>query len=251
MYKLCFHIQKGGVGKTTISTMLAFSLSRRGHKTILIDCDKQGNASSWVCNRPLDYDIADVLFKTIKLPEVIISINENLSLVPVITIGSRFKQWEESRLAHEMRAFEFLLDDISGLGFEYAILDCPPSFSLLEESIISAVDEVINPLTPEYFSIDGIENFVTQLHEVEESSRRRIKNDKIVVNMINKSFNRHKLYNEELHKLNYQFFEIPQDSKIAECQPVHQSLYDYEPGAKSLSAFEQLADAILGESHVN
>ncbi|GHU24494.1 hypothetical protein FACS1894172_17640 [Spirochaetia bacterium] len=251
MYKLCFHIQKGGVGKTTISTMLAFSLSRRGHKTILIDCDKQGNASSWVCNRPLDYDIADVLYETIPVSKALFNVDKNLFLLPVLAIDSKFKQWEDTNLVHTPRAFEFLLADIEKLGFEYAILDFPPEFSLLVESIISVTDEVINPLTPEYFSIDGIESFVKLLRNVEKASRHTVKNDKIIINMINESFSRHKIYRDKLHKLDYQIFEIPQDSKIAECQPFHMSLYEYAPTAKSIPSFEALTDTFLGKSNVS
>ncbi|GHU22195.1 hypothetical protein FACS1894172_15240 [Spirochaetia bacterium] len=247
MYKLCFHIQKGGVGKTTISCTIAHALARRGFRVALIDCDPQGNATSWVYPGDMNYDIADVLLGTQPLKNVLLPVNDTLSFLPVFSVGGQLREWAESKLAKDPRAFEFLLSDLSKMDFEYAILDCSPAFTLLERAIVGVVDEVINPITPEYFGVDGIEIFTSILEEVEHANRRKIRNNKIVLNMLNKSFVRHKVFAEAFYKLNYQLFTIPQDSKLAECQAVQKSIYEYEPKARCIPEFEALIDVLVSE----
>jgi cellulose biosynthesis protein BcsQ len=246
MKKICFHIQKGGVGKTSISGVIACSLARHGHKTVLVDCDPQGNSSSWFYNRgELKHDIADVLSGQAELDDALQPIAENLSLLPVIAIGGNLKRWAETELAQSPRAVDFLMGDIEKRGFEYAICDCSPSFSQLERAVIATADEVVNPLSPEFFSVDGIEIFASELARIEKANRKKIRNDKIVVNMMNRSFTRHKEFYEALKGLRYTVFMIPQDGKIAESQIAHQSLFDFAPNTRSIAEFETLVRAIL------
>ncbi|GMO41737.1 MAG: ParA family protein [Treponemataceae bacterium] len=245
MKKLCFHIQKGGVGKTSISGNVADCLARNGKKTILIDCDPQGNSSSWLCTAEIRYDIGDVLSGGCKPESAVVPLKNNLSVLPVIAIGGHLKEWSETKLVQQPKAFEFLMSDIAAMGFDVAVLDCSPSFSMLEMALIAHVDEVINPLSPEFFSVDGIEIFQHELQKIEKANRKKILNNKIVVNMLNKSFARHKEFYEELQKLRYEVFTIPQDSKIAECQIAHQSIFDYAPSARSVAHFESLTQRLL------
>jgi cellulose biosynthesis protein BcsQ len=244
MKKICFHIQKGGVGKTSISGNVADFLAHNGKKTLLVDCDPQGNSSSWLCTKDIAFDIGDVLSGGCTAEAAIIQLKENLFILPVIAIGGHLKEWAETKLVQQPKAFEFLMSDIAAVGFDFAIFDCSPSFSMLEMALIAHVDEVINPLSPEFFSVDGIEIFQHELKKIETSNRKKILNNKIVVNMLNKSFARHKEFHEELQKLNYEVFTIPQDSKIAECQIAHKSIMDYAPNARSVPFFQSLTDSL-------
>ena len=245
MRKICFHIQKGGVGKTSVSGNVAALMAREGKKTLLVDFDPQGNLSSWFCREKPDHDIAGVITGSAGAEESLHKIEENLFLLPVIAIGGTLKTWAETELVRSPRSIEFLVSDLEKLGFEYAFFDCSPSFSLLERSVISCMDETVNPLSAEFFSIDGIESFVNELRNIEKANRRTIQNDKIVVNLLNRSFARHRAFLEELKKLRYRVFVIPQDSKIAECQIAHKSLVDFEPRAKSLPFFTELVQSFM------
>lgn len=247
MKKICFHIQKGGVGKTSVAGNVASLTAREGKKTLLVDFDPQGNVSSWFCAERPRHDIADVITGKAAAEEALYRLDENWSLLPVIAIGGSLKNWAETELVRSPRAIEFLIADLEKLGFDYAFFDCSPSFSMLERSVISCMDEIINPLSAEFFSIDGIENFVNELRHIEKANRRIIKNDKIVVNLLNRSFARHRAFLEELEKLRYRIFVIPQDSKVAECQIAHQSLVEFESRAKSLPFFMELVKAVLEE----
>jgi cellulose biosynthesis protein BcsQ len=196
------------VGKTSISGVIACNLARHGRKTVLIDWDPQGNASSWFYRGELRNDVADVLAGKAELDDALQPIAENLSLLPVIAIGGNLKRWAETELIQSPRAVDFLMGDIEKRGFEYAVCDCSPSFSQLERTVIAAADEVVNPLSPEFFSVDGIEIFASELARIEKANRKKIRNDKIVVNMLNRSFTRHKEFYEALQGLRYTVFMI-------------------------------------------
>jgi cellulose biosynthesis protein BcsQ len=245
MRKIAFHIQKGGTGKTTISGTTASCLARRGKKTILVDCDPQGNASSWYCGEAIKRDVADVLSRRAALPEAIAGVAENLDALPVIAIGGTLKKWSETELAADPKAFEFLNADLAAMGYEYAVFDCSPSFSQLERAVLAEADEAVNPLTPEFFSVDGIEIFVSELRVIEAKYRRKIRNDKIALNMVNRSFSRHKGFQGALEKLDYKIFTVPQDSKVAECQIARKSLFEFAPQSKALAAIDALAGALI------
>ena len=245
MKKICFHIQKGGVGKTSVTGNVAALLAREGKKTLLADLDPQANTTSWFLREEPEYDIADVITAHVGPEKAIRPIGSCFDLLPVIASKGSLKQWAETDLARNPRTVEFFISDLENLGYDYALFDCSPSFSLLERSVIACMDEVINPLSAEFFSIEGIESFVNELRNIEKANRRTIKNNKIVVNLLNRSFARHRVFLEELKKLQYRVFVIPQDSKIAECQIAHKSLADFEPRAKSLPYFMDLVNSLM------
>jgi chromosome partitioning protein len=164
MKKLCFHIQKGGVGKTSVSGTVAANLARKGKRVVFVDADPQGNASSWYCGEVIKWDIADVLARRAAVPEALKNIAPCLDMLPVVAIGGSLKEWSETKLQTNPKAFEFLN---AALGYEYAIFDCSPSFSQLERAVIAETDEVINPLSPESFSVDGVEIFLAELRKIE------------------------------------------------------------------------------------
>ena len=75
MKSVAFHIQKGGVGKTSCGGSVAAGLARKGHKTILVDCDQQGSASSWFLASPIDYELADAQAGKAATERTIIAMN--------------------------------------------------------------------------------------------------------------------------------------------------------------------------------
>ena len=150
----------------------------------------------------------------------------------------------ETQMIKNPKAFEFLIADLSALGYAFAVFDCSPSFSQLERAIIGAVDEVITPLTPEYFSMDGIEIFTKELAQIRRNMRRNIAHDKIICNMINRSFSHHMAFYENLKKLSYRIFTVPQDTRISKAQIFHQNIFDYDPKSKTIPALEELVRAI-------
>jgi cellulose biosynthesis protein BcsQ len=244
MRSIAFHIQKGGTGKTSCAGNVAFGLSRRGHKTALVDCDQQGNASSWFLTAAIDYELADVLAGNAGAAQAAAGIAPGLSLLPVSPLDGSLTAFSETQLVKNPKAFEFLVGDLAAQGYEYAIFDCSPAFSQLERAVIGAADEVITPMIPEYFSMDGIEIFTNELAKIRKAQRRDIRHDKIVCNMVNRSFSHHAAFCESLKRLDYRIFTIPQDTRIPQAQIYHQSIYDFDPKSKTIPAFEEIVQAI-------
>jgi cellulose biosynthesis protein BcsQ len=246
--KIAFFNLKGGVGKTTICSNTSVALARKGFKVVIVDSDIQGNVSSHFITDAINYDIVDVLTGKATIDKALIQIAENLWILPVIPVGSTLKTWAETQLPQTPKSFEFLNMDLVHAGFDFICYDMSPSMSILERTIIADVDEVINPLLLEEYSFEGVELWKSYLEEIKKANRREIRNDKLVVNMFNKSFSRHKLFLEQLERLNgFSIFKIFTDSKIGESSIYHQSLYDYAPKSRNIDGFNAIADSLVNE----
>jgi chromosome partitioning protein len=248
MRKIAIHIQKGGVGKTTISGNLGFALSQN-HKTILFDCDPQGNLSSWLLTDPPQYELADVLTESANPKDVIVPITDNLHIMPTFGLGGGLKDYSETKLINEQLVFKFLAREVSTYGYDYAIYDLSPGMRMLERCVIMAVDEVITPLTAELFSVDGVESFSDELRKINKNWEINVGHNKIIINALNQSFRRHKSFMKHFESLDYKMFTIPQDSKLAESQVVKQSIFDYAPDSRAIPQFIEIAQYIREEHH--
>lgn len=245
MKKIAFHIQKGGVGKTSLSGNISAYLSGN-YKTVLIDADPQGNSSSWfITDQKVKFELADVLQGNCQLTDALVKITDSFYLFPTFGIGGSLKLYSENKLNDEPFIFEDLCNELEKQLFQVCIFDLSPGMSRLEKSVLLCVDEVITPLTPEYFSLDGIEIFNNELKKINKSFRRDINHKKIVLNNLNKSFNRHLTNLEKIKRLDYDLFIIPQDSKLAEAQSNNKSIFEYLPGSKSVPELQKLALAIM------
>lgn len=244
MKSVAFALQKGGVGKTSLSGNVARLTSKR-KKTLLVDADPQGSLSSWLVAESPAHELADVLRGKVTLREAIIPLDDNLGLVPAFGLGGDLEDYAENALAKEPYVFEELGTEAERLGYELVIYDAHPGKTWLERCVVIGSTEVISPLTPEYLSLDGVEIFKEFLVGVRKGFRRTVRHDRLVLNMVNQSFRRHALYEEKAKGLGFQLFEIPQDSKIPEAQIVKKFLADYEPRARAIPELNRLAAALM------
>jgi chromosome partitioning protein len=152
--------QKGGCGKTTTAINLAYSLSIRGKKVLLIDCDPQAHATMGLKIKPsaLEHSMYDVLTPkdgyNSGIESITVPINENLHLAPSSIILSAVEQELSGIDGREDR----LLQALQGISDQYAysIIDCPPSVGLLCFNALRAASEVIIPIDMSLFSLRGI-----------------------------------------------------------------------------------------------
>ena len=170
---IAFHLQKGGVGKTTISGTLACQSALDGFKTLLIDVDPQGNASSWFLKKTPKYELADVVQGRCYINDAIVPVDQvkNLYLLPTFGIGGVLKNYSETKLSEEPFVLQDLVNELTK-DFDHIILDLSPGLGRLERSAIIASDEVITPMTPEVFSLDGLEIFIDELMLMTEDNPR-------------------------------------------------------------------------------
>ncbi len=244
MKSIAFSIQKGGQGKTSLSGNIAHIISENS-KILLVDGDPQASLSSWLLNKNPEYELSDVLQGKTILSESIIQLNENLFILPTFGVGGNLRIYADNRLDEEPYIFDELRDEAEKLKFNFIVYDLSPAIGRLERSIILGSDEVITPLTPEFLSLDGIEIFTDFLERVRKGFKRIIKHEKIVINLMNEQYRRHKIYREKIKSLNYEIFEIRQDKNIPESQMFHKSLMDFEPRSRVIPELKRLATALI------
>ncbi len=244
MKAVAFSIQKGGVGKTTLSGSVGFLAARRG-KTLLVDADPQGSLTSWLLADPLKEELADVLKGQLKLADALVQLKEGLYLLGTFAIGGALLQYGQEGLERKPFVFQELRQQAADMGFDLVIFDTHPGSTRLERAVLLGSSEVITPMTPEYLSVDGVEIFRNFLENDVRSYRGLVTHDKIVLNLLNGSYRRHKAYREKVRGLGYQVFEISQDAKLAEAQIYHQSITDYAPHSQVIPQLEALTEAIL------
>lgn len=245
MKKIAFTIQKGGTGKTTLAGNTAHALSRK-QRTVLVDGDPQGSSSSWLLKEAPGYELADVLLGAASVQQAVVYVTDTFAVLPTFGLDGALQEFADMKMVSRPFIFEDLCSELEKMGFEVAVFDLGPGMSLLEKYVILAMDEVVTPLTPEFFSLDGIQIFSNELAKINKDYRKVVQHRRIVANCVNRSFRRHMAIYEQFEKLDYELFTIGQDSKIAECQLYHQSIFDYDPGNKVIPEIEKLATAISG-----
>lgn len=226
MKTIAFHLQKGGIGKTTLSGTLAADASYKG-KTILIDCDPQGNASSWYLN-DLKYELADVLTGKIIVTDTIVrDVLPNFDILPTFGLDGGLKLYGETKLNDEPFIFCDLFDDLKKLGYDYVVADLSPGMGRLEKAVLIACDNVVTPMTPEFFSLDGISIFANELAKLKKAMRRAPKHEIIVLNAFDARIKQHCEISKIAQTLDYNVITVPVDPVFRKSQAEHTSPQKY------------------------
>ncbi len=164
--------QKGGVGKTTSVINLASGLAMKYKKILVIDLDPQGNATTGLGlsnTEKTDQTIYNVLNGDKSITEVIKQTNfENLNLVSsnVDLSGLEVETASDSRRAFKLKDELTALYHNSGALYDYVIIDCPPSLSLLTIMALVASDELVVPLQAEFFALEGLTQLMKTIERI-------------------------------------------------------------------------------------
>ena len=148
--------QKGGVGKTTTAINLSTILAKKGKKTLLIDTDPQGNATSGLgIDKKQEYSVYDVLVDDTEMKDVIKETKiKNLTICPsnINLAGAEVEL--VSMMSREQRLKE-KLEEIKQ-DFDYIFIDCPPSLGLITLNAFTAANSVLIPVQCEYYALEGL-----------------------------------------------------------------------------------------------
>ena len=173
--------QKGGVGKTTTAVNLCASLSYRGRRVLLVDCDPQGNASSGMgvpkTHRPNTYDML-ISDKTAAECVVETEYGDGIPASKELAAAS-------VELIHAENREYVLKNKISALysEYDYIFLDCPPSLELLTVNAQTAADRVLIPMQCEYYALEGITDLLTSVKMCARRLNKRLSIEGIVLTM--------------------------------------------------------------------
>ena len=181
MRTISFSNNKGGVGKTTSVLNIGAGLARAGKRVLLIDLDPQMNLSQGLGVPSSDRSIYEAMSGRCRLTPV--EVCENLFLVPSSPDLMRIESEFITRIGGQVRLRK-LLSEVE--GFDVCLIDCPPSLGLLTTNSFSCSDDVIIPLTPQFFSVQGIVKLSQTIDEVRENLNPNLKLSGIILTLYNK-----------------------------------------------------------------
>lgn len=231
--------QKGGVGKTTTSINFAAGLTRMGKKVLLIDADLQGNATvalGLVCKQINDvsFDLLALLtsqctFEQSVLRRIITHKNKSMimDVIPATVALSGFDQIVRA-LPNKQLLLKQLLGNLE-LRYDYILIDCPPSLGLMTVNALVAADEVIIPVHPEFFALQGVGQLLDTVTSLQNSLNPHLKIGGVVCTR----FNRRKIHNEVLSCLQEKFGKtlfatrINENIAIAEAPSFGKTIFEY------------------------
>lgn len=247
--------QKGGVGKTTSAVNIGAALAMGGLRTLIIDLDPQGNASTAFgvardeVNGMYEVIIKDLPIKdaALKVPgypalEVIPATqslaNAEVELVPLVAREMRLK-----------RALTTYLNEAATRGerFDYVIIDCPPSLGLLTINALVAADELLIPIQCEYYSLEGLSLLLHTVSLIQEHLNQNLKLTTIVLTMFD---GRTRLANDVADEIRKHYpkelidVPIPRAVRVSEAPSYGQTVMTYDPGSNGAEAYAKVAREI-------
>ncbi len=233
---IAFHLQKGGVGKTSVCGALACQSALSGYKTLMIDCDPQGNLSSWFLEEAPKFELSDVLQGKCYVLDAVVKLDtiDNLYILPTFSIGGTLKNYSETKLNDEPFIIQDLVNEIAG-EFDHILLDLSPGLGRLERAAIIASNEVITPMTTEIFSLDGFEIFVDELNKLKKNYKSSVKHNKIIINSYDERVKQaREIYEEASRTGHYCVFRIPVDPLFRKAQTAHKIPQKYKVNGRGL-----------------
>lgn len=249
MKTICFALQKGGVGKTSISVSVAAELAQNGKKVLLVDADPQGNASSWLLTS-LNKEFADVLFGDATLKEAVMRCGvENLYVLPTAGTDTRLNEYSETKaLTAQYKIADEILPCVRLDSYDYCIIDTSPSFKALERSCVAAADEIVAVLNLTTMGTDGLEIFGNHLAAARREMRLGEKPmfNKIVLNNRNQSFKQQReiLTQIEAATTDFQKFIVPQDQAFDRACGGHGAVGMFNAKPETLAAITAIVRSL-------
>ncbi len=240
--------QKGGVGKTTTAINLATGLCAVGKKVLLVDLDPQGNASTGLGVRRSDIEAStyDLLFGEITAEDAAVETKvPGLFVVP----SSMHLSGAEIELVPAKRREYRLRDSLRiAMSYDYVIIDCPPSLSLLTLNALVATDAIVVPLQCEFFALEGLSHLVKTIERVRKHYNPDLDIHGVLLTMFDKRNNLSTMVASDVRK----FFGdkvyntvIPRNVRVSEAPSFGLPAMVYDMSSPGAQAYIHLASEVL------
>ncbi len=244
--------QKGGVGKTTTCVNLGACLAELGQRTLIVDLDPQGNATTGlgIENRGLEASMYHVLMHDVPLENCIEPTDVRRLFVAPASLDLAGAEIELvpafSRETRLRRAIEGVLND-----YDYVLIDCPPSLGLLTVNGLSAANEVLVPIQCEYYALEGLGQLLRNVDLVRRNLNPTLDVSTIVCVMYDA---RTKLADQVIGEVRNHFGDkvlrtvVPRSVRLSEAPSFGQPIITFDPRSRGAIAYRDVAKEVHDES---
>ena len=248
---IAFSNQKGGVGKTTTCVNMAAYIANAGKKTLIIDIDPQGNATTGLgfskseikasiynaMIEPEDYPVASVALKT----QV-----ENLDLLPA-NIDLAGADVELVYMKNRESVLKNILEKVKGY-YDFILIDCPPSLGLLTINALVAADSVIVPIQSEYYAMEGLSQLMNTIKLVIKHLNEKLHIEGVVLTMNdNRAIISRQISSEIKKFFGKRVYEtvIPRNIRLAEAPSHGVPIMLHDTKCSGAKAYQSLTEEFL------
>ncbi|MDP2647363.1 MAG: AAA family ATPase [Desulfobacterales bacterium] len=247
---LCITNQKGGVGKTTTAINLSAALAVSEKKTLLVDCDPQANATTGLGldKSRIDKTLYHGLIGEISAERLLMDTEiESLKIIPsrMELIGFDVEMMSNP---HRETALKTLLSGVAN-AFDYIIIDCPPSLSLLTVNAITAADFLIIPLQCEFYAMEGLGQLLQTIKRIKRSLNPDLKIAGILLTMFDTRTNlSHQVAEDATKYFKELVFKttVPRNVRLSEAPSFGKPILLYDVTSTGSISYFNLAKEILG-----
>ena len=241
--------QKGGVGKTTTSINLSSCITAKGKKVLVVDIDPQGNTTSGygIEKNDLDNTIYELMLGDCSIEDCIIKdVIENISILPSnVNLAAA-----EIELIGVDKKEYILKNEIDWVKdrYDYIIIDCPPSLSLLTVNAMTTADSVLVPIQCEYYALEGLSQLIHTVNLVKERLNPNLEMEGVVFTMYDSRTNLSAQVVENVKShLNQKVYRtvIPRNIRLAEAPSYGQPINIYDPKSAGAESYLALAEEVI------
>ena len=243
--------QKGGVGKSTTAVNVGACLAIAGKKTLLIDLDAQGNATTTtgINRKELKHDLYEVLVEQLNPSEAILHTQvDNLDVLPA-SIDMAGAEPVLSKQEGGDQALKTVCETLKE-QYEFILLDCPPSLGLLTVNALVAADSTIIPVQCEYLALEGLSSLMQTMTLIKQKMNPSLRVGGIVLTMTDFRANLSREVAEEVKKFfKDMVFEtsIPRNIRLAESPSFGKPICLYDPHSSGALAYQLLTNEVIAK----